>query len=322
MSYDANGNLTGDGTATYSWDVENRMVGRSAGSYPQTVNSTFWHDPWGRRVNQTVYDKRGETEVDTHEYYFYGITGQRLMTVGCSYGQDGTPTCAVIGQNVYFGRKLLVSNGVTVVTDRLGSVRANGQGERFSYYPYGEERTATVDGREKFGTYFRDLASGMDYADQRYYGNGMGRFWSVDPGGIATATLSRPASLNRYAYTEGDPVNFADPHGMFTCWADPPPEHPEWGCVWVGDSASADTGPPCNPYTRRDNGCIQPGGGVGPLPPTNWARFAAAYSNALNALSHTDCSTIFGTAPSWYSLLGPNPGTTPADVLKISLHKW
>ena len=80
VSYDVNGNVLGDGTATYTWDVENRMVGRVSGSYPQTVNSTFWYDPWGRRVNQTVYDNRGSQEVDTHEYYFYGVTGQKLMT--------------------------------------------------------------------------------------------------------------------------------------------------------------------------------------------------------------------------------------------------
>src|SRR5579872_1003500 len=65
------------------------------------------------------------------------------------------PTCNVTGQNVYSGKKLMVSNGVTVVTDRLGTVRGNTQGERFAYYTYGEERTSTVDGRDKFGTYFR-----------------------------------------------------------------------------------------------------------------------------------------------------------------------
>jgi len=44
-----------------------------------------------------------------------------------------------------------------------------------SYYPYGEEKTSTADGREKFGTYFRDSGT-QDYADQRYYGVGTGRF--------------------------------------------------------------------------------------------------------------------------------------------------
>ncbi len=45
-----------------------------------------------------------------------------------------------------------------MVTDRLGSVRANSNGETMRYYPYGEERTTTADNREKFKTYTRTPA--------------------------------------------------------------------------------------------------------------------------------------------------------------------
>jgi RHS repeat-associated protein len=98
------------------------------------------------------------------------------------------------------------------VTDRLGSVRANTQGDRFAYYPYGEEQTVTVDSREKFGTYFRD-GVGQDYAMARYYGSGTGRFWSPDPSGVKAARPGKPTSWNRYAYVLGDPVNRFDPSG-------------------------------------------------------------------------------------------------------------
>jgi len=43
------------------------------------------------------------------------------------------------------------------------------------YAPYGDERTSTADGREKWGTYFRDAGTGNDYADQRYKGVGRAR---------------------------------------------------------------------------------------------------------------------------------------------------
>ena len=99
-----------------------------------------------------------------------------------------------------------------MVTDRLGTVRANTQGESFAYYPFGEERTSTVDGRDKFATYFRDTV-GLDYAEQRYYNSSLGRFWSVDPGGIRTAHPGNPTSWNRYGYVNGDPVNFGDRRG-------------------------------------------------------------------------------------------------------------
>ena len=92
---------------------------------------------------------------------------------------------------MYFGGKLITKNGVTVVTDRLGSVRANSNGEKMSYWPWGEEQTTTSDGREKFGTYYRD-AAGQDYADQRYYDLGKGRFWSAGSGWVEDGGPEEP----------------------------------------------------------------------------------------------------------------------------------
>jgi len=125
------------------------------------------------------------------------------------------PSCWVVAENTYFGSKLLVSNGVYVVTDRLGSVRANLQGEKFAYYPFGEERTTTVDSRDKFARYFRDSV-GQDYADQRYYGAKTGAFFSPDPSGASAADPGNPNSWNMYAYAGGDPINFNDPDGLAT----------------------------------------------------------------------------------------------------------
>jgi len=203
-SYDGNGNLQFNGNYTAIYNLENRVVY----SGPYGSQTVYAYDPWGKRVMVNSGGSSG-----TYTWTFYGIMGQPLAMVQCDASSfPGYPTCAVAGQNVYFGKRMIVSGGVNVVTDRLGTIRANSQGESFAYYPYGDERTNTVNARPKFGTYFRD-AVGQDYADQRYYGSGTGGFWSADPGGIRTASLSRPSSLNRYAYVEGDPVNFVDGHG-------------------------------------------------------------------------------------------------------------
>jgi RHS repeat-associated protein len=74
------------------------------------------------------------------------------------------------------------------------------------------------DGREKWGTYTRDTAY-YDYADQREYAVGSGRFGTPDPY-MASAGLRRPGSFNRYAYVSGDPINFRDPRGLLEA----PPE--------------------------------------------------------------------------------------------------
>jgi RHS repeat-associated protein len=233
-AYDANGNQTTANNTTNVFTVENRIKSQASTAWPYPQLAEYAYDPWGRRVmTQTDADPNNPDSTASWQFNFYGITGQRLVTLGCTNpSANPLPNCTVQGQNVYFGRKLLVSNGVTVVTDRLGSVRANTQGEKFAYYPYGEERTVTVDSREKFGTYFRD-GVGQDYAMARYYGAGTGRFWSPDPGGIKTADPGTPPSWNRYGYVNGDPVNHTDRHGLlvdvFDCDSD---------SCWEGEDAS------------------------------------------------------------------------------------
>ncbi len=49
---------------------------------------------------------------------------------------------------------------------------------------------------------------------QRYYSNNTGRFFSPDPAGRRSASLTNPTASNRYAYAVGDPVNSSDPSGM------------------------------------------------------------------------------------------------------------
>jgi len=113
------------------------------------------------------------------------------------------------------------SGGATRVAVSGAAMDAGGGGQRINYFPWGEERpqpngTTTADGREKFGTYFRD-AVGLDYADQRYYAPGTGRFMTPDPSGADAADSSDPTSWNMYAYVNGDPINLTDPEGLVTC---------------------------------------------------------------------------------------------------------
>ena len=109
---------------------------------------------------------------------------------------------------IYFAGKLIgAANPVTlnaqvvfdaVVTDRLGSVRARGS-QTMRYFPYGQEMTpAAANEQDKFGTYLRDAATGLDYANQRYYSPVFGRFLTGDPY-LASGGSFDPASWNRYA---------------------------------------------------------------------------------------------------------------------------
>ena len=183
------------------------------------------YDPWGKRVAWRHETDSSDTGLETKcELYIYGISGQRVASYGCGYqAQDGGGSVfqwTLKGYNVYFAGHMIQSNGVSVTTDRLGSVRKNGNSETFKYLPYGEELTSTADGREKFATYMRDSGVGtdygLDYADQRYYDRGSGRFLTADPGGLNTPDATDPGTWNQYAYVQGDPINHADPSGMCT----------------------------------------------------------------------------------------------------------
>ena len=124
-----------------------------------------------------LYGLNGE-RLETHQYtlglYFFVYNGQAIPVYF-------TTSDTLVSRNLYFGGRLIQSNGQTVLTDRLGTVRANESGARAAYYPYGEQQGGGIgDGREKFATYTREVGSGLDYAGQRYFSPVYGRFTSAD----------------------------------------------------------------------------------------------------------------------------------------------
>ena len=66
--------------------------------------------------------------------------------------------------------------------------------------------------KRKFTTFERDV-NNRDEAQQRGYSAWFSRFDQPDPYD-GSYDLTDPQSLNRYAYTQGDPVNFVDPSGL------------------------------------------------------------------------------------------------------------
>jgi RHS repeat-associated protein len=69
--------------------------------------------------------------------------------------------------------------------------------------------------RKKFTGYEKDQETGLDFAQARYYGNGLGRFTSVDPL-LESAKLGLPQSWNRYSYVLNNPIALSDPSGECT----------------------------------------------------------------------------------------------------------
>lgn len=63
------------------------------------------------------------------------------------------------------------------------------------------------------GSAYSGDSTQLTYLRSRFYASGTGRFLTRDTWG---GDYNRPLSLNRWVYTEGNPVNRVDPSGM--CW--------------------------------------------------------------------------------------------------------
>jgi len=284
--YDLNGNLTQVPGTTYGYDIANRMVSNGA-----------------------VYDPRNRRVWDGTNLYYYGVNGELIGKYAPVWGPNNSEAQLVGQVNLYFrGRAIQLQGHGWVMTDRLGSVRANGNGQKFSYYPYGGEvGSETAEGRTKFGTYQRDSA-GVDYAEQRFYANAMGRYLTPDPGGMGSGGNS--TSWNQYAYVNSDPVNHTDRHGLHVdddC-SDPDvdPDMPCFSTTGTGDGGGGGGGEEScdeNPY-QAQCGAPSPAPGPEPLPGpgpdagcTNWGCMPPAFSRAMQALTlNQDCYDLFGTA--------------------------
>jgi RHS repeat-associated protein len=193
LTYDEDGNLTGDGTSTYAYNDRNQLA-----ELTQGLNTwSFAYDPFGRRTTKTkngtasdyLYDA-GNVATETTE----GKTGQLLNGLGLDERYARTTSA---GTSSY-------------LTDELGSTvaLADSGGEpttEYTYDPFGATTSTGASstnpyqftGRENDGT-------GLQYNRARYYDPTTTRFASQDPLGLAGS------GVNLYAYTAEDPLNYTD----------------------------------------------------------------------------------------------------------------
>jgi hypothetical protein len=119
--------------------------------------------------------------------------------------------------------------------------------------------------------------------NQRYYSPGSGRFMTSDPY-VASGGVSSPGSWNRYAYVDGDPVNWMDPRGLDKCNGNP-------SCVEIIEPASNVPLTPI-PILNGDQG-----------PPVDSPQDGGAYLHQLfcqNNPRHATCSWNLSRRPSGF----------------------
>ena len=227
VGYDAGGNQTTLGSATLSYDGENRQSIDYDSLAVTTVD--YAYDGLGQRVSKTVVGGSGSTT------YVHDALGNLAAEYTTSTEAPPCTTCYLSWDHL---------GSTRMVTDQSGNVVANG---RHDFLPFGYEIPAGVAGRTtgvwggpdylsaKFTGQERDTESGFDNFPARYMASVQGRFMSVDPGN-AGADLGNPQSWNGYGYALNNPIALIDPSGL---------------CTVVNGVFQEDGGQPCpaNPST-------------------------------------------------------------------------
>jgi RHS repeat-associated protein len=205
FSYDANGNgLFNNATA---YDVENHVSGVGWNNGAPAVD--YCYDAQNKRIFMWTAGTLDQyNNATSYSVVAYSPSGQKLGTYLFAPQQPSyqhgpyTPYMLVTlaSSDQYFGGRRLAA------MDQLGSAG--------TYYPWGEAKGGTnPQDTWSYATYWRDSATGLDYANNRYYSNAYGRFMTPDPY-YGSAKLQNPTSWNRYAYVLDDPANANDPTGL------------------------------------------------------------------------------------------------------------
>jgi RHS repeat-associated protein len=98
---------------------------------------------------------------------------------------------------------------VLALTDSSGNVVAT-----YEYDAFGRllKETGTVENPYRYAGYRYDKETGLYYLQSRYYNPEMGRFLTRD---VFEGFLNETLSVNKYVYTENNPVMSIDPDGYW-----------------------------------------------------------------------------------------------------------
>ena len=213
ISSDAVGNMTSDGTWTYTWEHGKQLAGQSKSG--TTISYAYGAD--GMRLKKTV----GSTT------YTYAYNGSLLTNVASSAGQnvhirydsEGKPVHMQYnkdGDEYYY--MLDAQGNVVGLVDGSGKLVVE-----YTYDAWGQLLSMTGSRANDLGkanplryrSYVYDDETGMYYLGSRYYNLTMCRFINADSVSVVHEASGKLTDKNLFAYCDKNPVMRKDGGGEF-----------------------------------------------------------------------------------------------------------
>jgi len=221
LLYDANGNLTNDGTRSFSYDAENRMVTNWVAS---AWKSEFVYDGLGRRRIERDYGLQGSQWVKTNEtrYVYDGylaIQERDSNNVARATYTRGLDLSASLAGAGGIGGLLARTDGngsAFYHADGAGNVTAlmDGQQNMAARYMYGAFGRLTgkwgpmADANVmQFASMPVHRQSGLSLYPFRDYDPSLQRWLSRDP-------IGEMGGINLYGFVGNNPISGVDPFGL------------------------------------------------------------------------------------------------------------
>ncbi len=198
FTYDANGNLTSDGTRTFEWDARNQLVAINVGTH----RSEFTYDGQQRRV-RIVEKENSVVQSD-----------RKVLWCGKEECEERAADGATVTRRIWWQGEHAAGAARFFAADHLGSVTdvTDGAGTEVARYAFDVwGRRTLVTGVDVTGvgyTGHRWQETGRAWlALYRGYDPDLGRWLSEDPVGFGDGP-------NLLAYVGNDPVGASDPFGL------------------------------------------------------------------------------------------------------------